>query len=71
MISATKNTGSYHHVNTIPVDIHKEVRADGSILLFSNIPLEPHPYRLTERLKYWATVTPGNIFIGQKKTAGK
>jgi feruloyl-CoA synthase len=71
MISATKNTGSYHHVNTIPVDIHKEVRADGSILLFSNIPLEPHPYRLTERLKYWATVKPGNIFIGQKNAAGK
>jgi feruloyl-CoA synthase len=71
MINATKNTGSYHHVNTIAVDIHKEVRADGSILLFSNIPLEPHPYRLTERLKYYATVKPGNIFIGRKNAAGK
>src|SRR6185369_8239659 len=36
------------------------------VLLNSAIDLEPHPYRLTERLKHWAHVTPGRIFIGQR-----
>src|SRR6478609_10001485 len=71
MINSAKNTAEHHHVDTIPVDIQKQVRADGSILLFSSILLEPHPYRLTERLKHWATVTPNKIFIGKKNTDGK
>jgi len=47
-----KNKAGYHHVNTIRIDIQKQVRADGSILMHSTIPLEPFPYRLTERLKH-------------------
>jgi len=66
-----KNTAGYHHVPTIPVDIQKQVRADGSILMHSTIPLEPYPYRLTERLKHWATVAPDKVFIGRRNVSGK
>ena len=66
-----KNKAGYHHVNTIRIDIQKQVRADGSILMHSTIPLEPFPYRLTERLKHWATATPEKIFIGRKNASGQ
>ncbi|HXB43273.1 MAG TPA: feruloyl-CoA synthase [Puia sp.] len=55
---------------TIQVDIFKQERADGAIILQSTIPLEKHPYRLTERLRYWATVTPERVFLGRKNAAG-
>jgi feruloyl-CoA synthase len=70
MIQA-KNTAGYRQVNTIRIDIQKQVREDGSILMHSTIPLEPSPYRLTERLKHWATVTPEKIFIGRKNATGQ
>jgi feruloyl-CoA synthase len=43
----------------------------GSIVMHSTIPLEPYPYRLTERLKHWARGTPKKIFIGRKNTTGQ
>jgi feruloyl-CoA synthase len=66
-----KNMAGYHHVNTITIDIQKQVRGDGSIVMHSTIPLEPYPYRLTERLKHWARGTPKKIFIGRKNTTGQ
>ena len=66
MIASEKNTAAYKKVNTIKVAIEKQDRADGSIILYSTIPLEPHAYRLTERLKHWAAVAPNRIFIGQR-----
>lgn len=65
-----KNTTGFRKVNTIRVDIKKQVRADGTIILHSAIPLEKYPYRLTERLKYWANVAPEKIFIGRKNASG-
>ncbi|HEX5150395.1 MAG TPA: feruloyl-CoA synthase [Parafilimonas sp.] len=65
-----KNTAGCHHVNTIRIDIQKQVRADGSIVMHSAIPLEPYPFRLTERLKHWATIIPEKIFIGRKNATG-
>ncbi len=56
----------YLALDTIPISISKEVRADGSVLLKSTIPLEPFPLRLTERLLYWAKVSPGKIFLAQR-----
>ena len=57
---------SFRKVSTIPIDIKKEVRPDGSIVLLSAVPLQPYPYRLTERLMHWAAATPDKIFIGQR-----
>jgi feruloyl-CoA synthase len=61
---------AYKKINTIKVDIEMQNRADGTTLLYSTIPLEPHPYRLTERLKHWAKVAPNRVFIGRKNEAG-
>ncbi len=70
MIAADKNIMSYKKTDTITVDIKKYERADGTIILYSAIPLESYPYRLTERLKHWATVAPDRIFIGRKNLNG-
>lgn len=70
MSHSTINT-DYRAVETIPVSIEKKVCRDGSILVYSSIPLEPHPYRLTERLKHWAFTNPGKIFIAQKNMHGE
>jgi feruloyl-CoA synthase len=61
---------SYKKIKTISPDIGYERRADGTVFLYSNIELEPHPFRLTEKLKFWAETTPDNIFIGQRDNAG-
>lgn len=70
MVHSKENITGHHKIDTIKIDIQKQARADGSILLSSAIPLESYPYRLTERLKHWATVKPGDIFIGQKNKDG-
>ena len=58
-------------IPTIKIDIHKEVRADGVIYLKSNIPLQPHPQRITERLEHWAEHTPQRVFLAQRGADGK
>jgi len=70
MIASGKNTVAYKKIETIKVDIKMEHRADGSVILYSTIPLEAHPFRLTERLLHWAAVAPGRIFIGRRNTMG-
>lgn len=66
-----KDVSDYKQVPTIKVDIQKQEHADGSLLLYSTIPLEPYPYRLTERLKHWAHATADNVFIGQRHNTGQ
>jgi feruloyl-CoA synthase len=60
----------YLHVDTIHIDIVKEVQHNGNILLYSTQQLQPCSYRLTERLLHWATVAPGKVFIAKKDNAG-
>jgi feruloyl-CoA synthase len=62
--------GGYKQVDTIRVDIQKEVHQDGSIILHSSIPLEPHPFRLTERFIHWAKTKPEKIFIARRNQKG-
>lgn len=67
-----------HHIKDTPyrkipfgeVAIDKTVRADGSIILKSRVPLQTHPYRMTERLLHWAEHRPNQVFIGQRDSAG-
>jgi feruloyl-CoA synthase len=61
---------AYLMVDTIHINIAKEVQDNGNILLYSKQPLQPCPYRLTERLLHWAAATPDKIFIAQKNSAG-
>ncbi len=70
MNTSERNTKAYKKIDTIKVDIKMDHRADGSTVLYSLVPLEPHPYRLTDRLIHWATVAPDRIFIGRKNEAG-
>jgi len=65
-ILAGGDEAPYLPLDTIPISISKEVRGDGAVLIKSTIPLEPFPLRLTERLLYWAKVSPGKIFLAQR-----
>ncbi len=70
MNTPQNNIREAKELRTIQVAIKKQERADGAIILHSTIPLEKHPYRLTERLKHWAKVTPERVFLGRKNAAG-
>ena len=45
-------------------------RDDGSQLLASEIPLSPHPEKMTERLVHWAQYRPDRVFIAQRDEQG-
>jgi feruloyl-CoA synthase len=62
--------GGYKQVDTIRVDIQKELHQDGTIILYSSIPLEPYPFRLTERFVHWAKTKPEKIFIARRNQKG-
>ncbi|WP_247236682.1 feruloyl-CoA synthase [Telluribacter sp. SYSU D00476] len=53
------------------VSIEGSTREDGTILLKSRVPLQPHPTRMTERLLHWAGVWPDKVFIGQRDREGQ
>ncbi|WP_373552026.1 feruloyl-CoA synthase [Haliscomenobacter sp.] len=55
----------------VEVDIQREDAIDGSIRLRSRVELEPGPFRLTERLRYWAEQTPERTFIAQRNQQGE
>lgn len=62
----SQENASFLTLNTIKVSIIRENRPDESTLLRSTVPLEPHPYKITERLVHWANVSPDRIFLGQR-----
>ncbi|MEN9609397.1 MAG: hypothetical protein RLZZ628_211 [Bacteroidota bacterium] len=64
-----KNT-PFLEIDTIPIDIQKEVNSEGVIVLKSAVPLQNCPHRLTERLIHWAEKTPNAVFIAQKDEKG-
>ena len=55
----------------VEVDIQREDAADGTIRLHSRVELEAGPFRLTERLQYWAEQTPERTFIAQRNQQGE
>ena len=70
MIAHKKNIQGYRKVDTISINIKQRRSPGGIVLLNSTIALEPHPYRLTERLKHWAGATPQRVFIGRRNETG-
>lgn len=55
----------------VELDIQRFDAADGSIRLRSRVELEAGPYRLTERLQYWAEHSPERTFIAQRNQQGE
>ncbi|MGA8901861.1 feruloyl-CoA synthase [Bradyrhizobium sp.] len=48
-----------------------ERRADGTIYLRPDQPLAAYPDRLTDSLRYWATVAPDRLFLAERGTGGE
>lgn len=63
-------TTAFLEIPLVKLDIQHWADANGHLHLQSQIPLEEGPYRLTERLGYWATHTPERTFIAQKNAEG-
>ena len=70
MIGTEKNITGYKKIDTIKVDIQMRRSVAGYSYLASNVILEPYPYRVTERLKHWATTAPERVFISRKNSTG-
>lgn len=64
-------TTPFLEIPMVEVDIQREEAADGSIRLRSRVELEAGPYRLTERLQYWAEHSPERTFIAQRNQQGE
>lgn len=60
----------FRSATSIPIDIRMEQRPDGSYLIQSNIALEDHPVRMTERFVHWAQTRPDRIFLAQRDGDG-
>ncbi|WP_286174510.1 feruloyl-CoA synthase [Cytophaga sp. FL35] len=66
----TKQDIAYLEVPTAAIDIEKNTRSDGSILLRSSLPLDTYPEKITERLRYWADKNPEKILLAQRDADG-
>jgi feruloyl-CoA synthase len=53
------------------VDVEREARPDGTVLLRSRVPLGAYPRRLTERLLHWAEHAPDRVFLARRGPDGK
>lgn len=58
------------HIPLSPIDVRMTSLSDGTVYLESAISLKERPFRMTERLVYWAEKTPDKVFIGQKNAEG-
>jgi feruloyl-CoA synthase len=61
---------SFLEIETQPNDIQHKEMPNGVIYLKSSVALQPHPYRMTERLLKWAKMKPNTTFLGQKNNLG-
>ncbi|MFD2604310.1 feruloyl-CoA synthase [Euzebyella marina] len=66
----TQQDTPYLEVPTISIDIDRQMRADGTILLRSKIALEDFPQKVTERLRYWYEQTPDSVLLAQRNKSG-
>ena len=57
-------------VTTIPIAIEKKVDGEGTVYLRCKEALEPHPIKMTDRLRYWAEKTPKTVFLAQRGKDG-
>ncbi len=57
-------------LTTVPHDVLKEERSDGSMLLKSRVPADPMVRNTGEWLTKWAAATPSRVFIAERAGAG-
>ena len=57
-------------IETQQIDIQKRESPDGVIYLKSSVEVQPRPFRMTEKLSYWAEYKPNTIFLGQRDEEG-
>ena len=55
---------------TVPHDVWRQDRADGAILLGSNVPLGPVARTSAEWLHRWAAAAPERVFVAERSGAG-
>jgi len=60
------SSAPFLELDTIEISIKKRRGNDGSELLWSTVPLDSYPAKLTERLLHWAQVTPDKVFLAQR-----
>lgn len=63
-------SSAFQNVEVLGHNVSVRKGANDLLYIHSNIPLESHPYRITEKLRYWAKNTPEAIFLGQRNKAG-
>jgi len=68
--STAHNQIPFAEVNFAARDLAVENRADGSIILQSNIPLGPYPQQLSDYLRQWANSDPERKFLVERDPAG-
>lgn len=56
--------------NFLPHSVTRDIRADGSILLQSDIPLGPFVRRTGDWLNKWAVEAPDRVFLAERSGAG-
>src|SRR5215203_918311 len=74
MAEAMRNAGAatapLRPVRLGPSDVTVERRPDGTMVLRSPHPLEPHPDKITQRLEQWAKAAPDRVFLAQRAADG-
>lgn len=53
-----------------PVDVERENRSDGAVILRSRVPLGAYSRHLTDRLVEWARTRPGAPFLARRSGSG-
>jgi feruloyl-CoA synthase len=64
-------TQSFRAVNFGKVEVSREDRPDGTILLRSAVPLGSVPPRLTNHLVHWAQIAPDRVCVARRDGSGK
>ncbi len=70
MMHKDMRSAPYRKIPFGEVAIERTLQPDGSILIRSQVPLQAHPDRMTERLVQWAEERPEKIFIGERGSGG-
>ncbi|MBV7410943.1 feruloyl-CoA synthase [Maritimibacter sp. DP1N21-5] len=48
-------------------DVHWDEREDGSMLVWQNDPLAPHPEKISDRIDHWASVDPDRVWMASRE----
>lgn len=58
-------------INVAGHDVRKREAKNGEQYIISNLPLQAHPVKMTDRLLRWAVEKPDGVFLGQRDQNGQ